>query len=251
VAACTAGIFDAPLYISTDFGATWTKASTGNWVWKAVACSADGVNMYALEDGWFFYSRNSGSTWYSVSPGARDWWDLTCSADGTKLIASLRFGGIFTSTNSGLNWSTNNTAPAGLMWPVLASSADGNNLLAAGAGSIYTSTNAGAVWVSNSAPFLSWIAVACSADGNKLIASSDTRAAPIYVAQPKPDLNIQSISNQVLVSWPSSATGFTLQQNTNLTTTNWSTVTDGVVSGINQVTLTPIADKTFYRLKYP
>jgi hypothetical protein len=58
-------------------------------------------------------------------------------------------------------------------------------------------------------------------------------------------------TNTVLVSWPSPSTGYELQQNTNLGTTNWvnagTTPTD---DGRNKfIIVTPSAGKTFYRLK--
>jgi hypothetical protein len=63
-------------------------------------------------------------------------------------------------------------APA-LPWQAVASSADGNLLLAAANGSsIYRSTNAGATWDSTSAPTNLWQAVATSANGAKMIAAA-------------------------------------------------------------------------------
>src|SRR5579859_5185234 len=44
-----------------------------------------------------------------------------------------------------------------------------------------------------------------------------------------PSLNILlTPTNTVMVSWPSSATGFTLQQNGNLSTTNWVTPSESI-----------------------
>ncbi len=68
-----------------------------------------------------------------------------------------------------------------------------------------------------------------------------------------PTLTIQPTTNGVIIGWPASATGFHLQQNTNLTTTNWvaNTAPTNVVSGTNQVTISPAAGKTFFRLINP
>jgi hypothetical protein len=57
-------------------------------------------------------------------------------------------------------------------WNAVASSADGNKLVAADHNSrlIYTSTNSGASWIATSAPNANWQAVASSADGSKLVA---------------------------------------------------------------------------------
>ncbi len=56
-------------------------------------------------------------------------------------------------------------------WLSVASSADGNKLVAAEAiGLIYTSTNAGATWAVAGAPSTVWNSVASSADGTRLVA---------------------------------------------------------------------------------
>jgi hypothetical protein len=66
-------------------------------------------------------------------------------------------------------------------------------------------------------------------------------------------LSIQLLTNNlVTVSWPTNATGFVLQANTNLNvTTNWVPVTNipVVVNGKNTITNSPTNSATFYRLK--
>ena len=56
----------------------------------------------------------------------------------------------------------------------------------------------------------------------------------------------------VLVSWPAPSTGYVLQQNTNLTTTNWVAVTNPpvVANGEKQITVSPTVGNRYYRLKY-
>ena len=61
-------------------------------------------------------------------------------------------------------------------------------------------------------------------------------------------------ANSVKVLWPDAATNsYTLQQNANLTTTNW--VTSGYVitpaNGTNSITITPPVGNLFFRLKQP
>ena len=60
-------------------------------------------------------------------------------------------------------------------------------------------------------------------------------------------------TNTALVSWPSPSTGFALQQNTNVNTTNWvapsETITD---NGTNKfIIVNPPAGNRFYRLRRP
>lgn len=60
-------------------------------------------------------------------------------------------------------------------------------------------------------------------------------------------------TNTVVISWPSPSTGFGLQQNGNLNTTNW--VTPSETMNDNGVTrfilVTPPAGNRFYRLQHP
>ncbi|HZQ47866.1 MAG TPA: hypothetical protein VFC07_12685 [Verrucomicrobiae bacterium] len=66
-----------------------------------------------------------------------------------------------------------------------------------------------------------------------------------------PLLNITVASPNVKISWPASATGFTLQKNSDLNTTNWTTVTQStnVVNGTNIVTVPAPNGNLFFRLK--
>jgi hypothetical protein len=60
----------------------------------------------------------------------------------------------------------------------------------------------------------------------------------------------QTPTNSVVVAWPAPSTGFGLQQNSNLTSINWTSVTNAtnVVNGENQVIISPPAGNRFYRL---
>ncbi len=65
-----------------------------------------------------------------------------------------------------------------------------------------------------------------------------------------PYLTIKAASPNVLISWPASSTGFTLQENSDLKTTNWSNVgqTVNVVNGTNVVTVPASSGNMFFRL---
>ena len=70
-----------------------------------------------------------------------------------------------------------------------------------------------------------------------------------------PSVAIQrTTTNTVVVSWPSTATGFMLQQNTNrLNSVNWSNVTSGISNDGTTKTLVvnPASGARFYRLVIP
>jgi hypothetical protein len=57
----------------------------------------------------------------------------------------------------------------------------------------------------------------------------------------------------VVVAWSASATGWTLQQNINLVSGTWITLTNtvNIVNGQNQIVLSPTIGEHFFRLKNP
>ena len=72
-----------------------------------------------------------------------------------------------------------------------------------------------------------------------------------FMPAPPPSLRIfVTASNGVILAWPAPSTGFTLQENANLGTTNWMSSPNSisVVSGENQVAISPITGSRFYRL---
>ena len=68
-----------------------------------------------------------------------------------------------------------------------------------------------------------------------------------------PTLSIVLSDGAIVVSWPTSSFTFRLQQTSDLTTTNWSTVSNivNVVGDQNLVILSPSASNSFFRLVYP
>ncbi|HUC84880.1 MAG TPA: hypothetical protein VL970_06790, partial [Candidatus Acidoferrales bacterium] len=114
----------------------------------------------ALAQGWTLTGAPTNNYWTSIG----------ASADGTRL-AAMAGSACYTSTNSGLTWSTNPfiTFENGTL---LAASADGLRLVAATAnsGEIDVSTNGGRAWQkSTNYAEAAWQSIASSADGRKLI----------------------------------------------------------------------------------
>jgi hypothetical protein len=67
-----------------------------------------------------------------------------------------------------------------------------------------------------------------------------------------PLLTITHSGNSVTVSWPSPSTGWTLQQNSDLTTTSWSTSSSISDNGtIKSITITSPTGNLFFRLRNP
>jgi hypothetical protein len=79
-----------------------------------------------------------------------------------------------------------------------------------------------------------------------MIAAVQTPGAPLLRV-------VLTSTNTVIVAWPAPSTGFSLQQNAALGTTNWSGVTNSqsVVGSENQVLIPLPGGNRFYRLKSP
>jgi DNA-binding beta-propeller fold protein YncE len=200
------GSIFGPIYTSADTGATWVSNNTPvRQSWESVASSADGAKLVAadLSANTIYTSTNSGAAWMQATNAPKlGWYSIASSADGSKLAAVADYGyslyfpsalgasNIYTSTNFGATWITNNVprSPAGIQndWTTIAASADGNKLIAAAGGGngapgyIFLSTNSGASWTVTATNILpshgddKWIYVASSADGSKLAAVSES-----------------------------------------------------------------------------
>ena len=79
-----------------------------------------------------------------------------------------------------------------------------------------------------------------------IVSAVQTPGAPLLRIVP-------TATNAVVVAWPAPSSGFKLQFNADLNTTNWTDVgqVPAVVGGENQVIVTPPAGNRFYRLKNP
>lgn len=252
------------IFTSIDSGNTWTatSAAENGSGWTSVVSSADGCRLAATT---FFdtiyISTNAGTDWFPTTAPAGVWSSIASSVNSSKLVAAThdngRYGGfpgaIYMSADFGITWTLTGAPRAA--WQSVASSADGNIFVAAqDNGLIYTSTNSGTTWNAADAPATNWLAVACSADGGKLFAVAN--GGGIWTSQTvrSPTLAIV-MTNCLGLSWLIPSANFILQQSTDLTSTNWSSVTNTPVLNLtnlqNQVTLPAPASSAFYRLKIP
>ncbi len=247
------------LFMSTNSGATWTPNNAPSAGPTCVTSSADGTRLFlatGLVPGRIYTSVDLGATWsqHSTSVDVTNWTSVVSSADGAKLAAAgWPNDPVFTSMNSGATWIVS--------WPQessfwLAASADGSRLVTAGSRDrgIFISTNWGATWTEMSAPITNWSSVASSADGSKLVAVVD--GGGVYTSQstPAPLLNVVLSGGSRILSWTVPSMPFVLQENSNLSPTNWTEVptipTLNFANLRNQVIVSPSASKRFYRLKH-
>ena len=176
------------IWTSANSGTTWTLHNSSPisspLYWSSVASSSDGTKLVATvgytiytasQPGAIYTSTDSGVTWapHTSTPlsSTLNWSSVASSADGTKLVAAVRGGQIYISSNSGANWTAQ--GPNGLLWTSVASSSDGTKLVAVeNNGQIYTSTNSGTSWTQRVSGTIYWTAVASSADGSRLVATA-------------------------------------------------------------------------------
>ena len=113
---------------------------------------------------------NNSATWTKqTGSGQHSWYSITSSADGIKLAAGEWGGYIYTSTDSGVTWTAQNSGSR--YWHSITSSADGSKLAAvAYNGQIYTSTDSGVTWTAQNSGNTQWYSITSSADGSKLAA---------------------------------------------------------------------------------
>lgn len=78
--------------------------------------------------------------------------------------------------------------------------------------------------------------------------------AAVIVTPSQPSLSLAVVSpGELILAWPTNATGFSLEQNTDLSALSWAGVTNAitVVGDQNQVTIQTSGEQAFFRLKQP
>jgi len=122
-------------------------------------------------------------------------------------------------------------------------------------GQIHASTDAGANWVTINPDRQNWSTIVCSADGGKLAAAVLGGGIYTSVVTPAPQLKLSPAGKQLAISWLMPSGSFVLQENHDLTTSNWVTLpnvtTFNLMNLHNQVSLAPSNRSSFYRLSSP
>jgi photosystem II stability/assembly factor-like uncharacterized protein len=245
------------IYFSTNFGGTWSSNYPAVSNLTAVSLSADGRTVVApASNGAVFMSTNQGRDWMIRGALSLNGINIRCiaaSADCVRL-AAVNLGSIYTSTNAGVTWSTSALSSGGSHWISVASSADGLSFAVANLfGQIYTSTDSGVNWSSNNAPHQGWISVASSADGRRLVAAANPGGVWTSYSPAAPVLDITSAATTAKISWLIPSADFALEEISDLSSTNWSTV--GAAPNLNTTNLhyeviVPVSgSNAFYRLR--
>jgi hypothetical protein len=252
-------------FLSTNSGTTWDTVNIPTNYWSAGTMSANGGTLLVgAEDGAFYSSTDGGVTWNPTNFPAVSWIGFTASADGTRLAAVNAAGSIFISTNSGLVWTQpTNISPPIITTPTcIAGSANGTRLVLGVSPGTYISTNSGFSWSqdTNSPNQQTWHGLALSADGSLILAGvlkSGGGQGPLYLGHlPRLlPLNVTASAGSVSLSWLDPSNNLVLQKSSDITTTNWTTLTNvpafDPTTLLYQVSLPKTAEPVFFRLKTP
>jgi len=244
------------VYVSTNSGGTFSKKTVSNSITEGVACSsADGTILMTAAPFGVDISTNAGTTWTSEAGGnyMGETRGAGISAQGNMIFAKAD-NGIFMSTNYGTVFSKCFNGVPLAQNPSLAISAEGKKVfIVTGTNNIYSSADFGAAWVTNNTPS-AFKFIACSADGNTLVAIGNSNIYTSFSA-PIPTLNCAALTSNLIFSWLIPSTNLVLQQNLDLTTANWVTLTNRPTLNLtnlhNELIVTPTNDSGFYRLAAP
>ncbi len=199
---------------STNSGGSWATNTFGNGAFSGVAASADGKRLFVAGQK-IYLSTNSGSAWFPISAFAAR--RIASSAEGRILVAVAFVAytltcPIYVSTNYGATWTTNLPLSTNL-WTSVASSADGNKLVAI--------VNGGGIWVSQTTP--------------------------------APSLNIKAANGVMALSWVVPSANLALHESSSLTVSNWTEVTNPPTLNLStlqyEVALSLSNGARFYRLQ--
>jgi hypothetical protein len=94
------GAWVGAVWISTDYGATWSQSTSGAGSWQQIDCSDDGSTLAVAHWGgglgsgsYILVSTDYGASWaQQTEPGNNDWVAITVSGNGSRIAANT-FGG--------------------------------------------------------------------------------------------------------------------------------------------------------------
>jgi hypothetical protein len=179
---------------------------------------------------------------------------LAASADGSHLVAITVGPTISLSTNAGVSWAATVLPPRSDWYYSAASADGVRLAVAGQKGVIYTTTNFGQNWVSNDVPQLLWTGLASSADGNFLVAVTVNQGIWIRRTAAIPNVNLTpNGGGDLKLSWTVPSTNVLVQQSADLLGWSNYTCSPAL-NGTNlqaEVILSNAPGSVFYRLKTP
>jgi hypothetical protein len=202
-----------PIWYSVDFGKSWNLTSISGVRWQSIACSGDGMTVFAAGSpgvptgsvGGAYVSHDGGVTWTSngipqkISKAA-------ASADGHVLIggAGNLANFVYVSSDDGVTWAQANVPSA--FWWALSCSWDGRRQIAMPIQNVYPclSYDQGSTWFqeTNTLKYLFWYSVASARDFSRLVAVARDSSGPDGSLYTSSDSGITWVSNSLpVVTW--------------------------------------------------
>src|SRR5437867_290964 len=208
------------LYLSTNSGqGTWQSHDVPR-NWTGIACSADGRNLVALdngtnvEGGFIYISKDRGETW-TPTEHQRTWHFVDSSADGKVLAAcvgeanvkgDMAFGYVYVSRDGGVTWKACLT-DALRRWTGVAISGDGRVLCAindngrvAPGGQFFVSLDGGETW-NGRGPTQIWCRLGMAKSAGTIVAAIRTQPDEIQQLSISHDLGETWRSMELRVTW--------------------------------------------------
>ena len=177
------------IYLSNNYGSSWTGpyGPSGSMVgWRSVSVSSSSQYQLACSDSAsginMVLSSDYGYTW---TPGPVQSISSSLSSSGqyqsVVVNNTLSSGGIYISSNYGINWSQILSVTPTLYWQSIAISETGQYQIAGATGDyIYLSNDYGVNWSITSAPMAQWYSVAISSTGQYQSACSNGSGGIYY-----------------------------------------------------------------------
>jgi hypothetical protein len=135
--------------------------------WFSVASDSTGAKLAAVVYGGQVYTSTNSGVDWTARDSTRSWFGVASDSTGTNLVAWELDGKIYTSANSGVSWTARDS---NRFWYGVASDSTGAKLVAVvAAGQIYTSTDYGVGWTPRDSS-RNWVSVASDSTGARLVA---------------------------------------------------------------------------------
>ena len=133
------------VFLSTNNGDSWIPVGLASQGVKALAVSGSNLFAGASYYSGVYLSTNNGTNWTTVNNGISNQFINSLTFSGTNLFAGTSTGGLFLTTNFGVNWFA-----AGLTnQDIYSFAVQGTNIFAGtDAHNVYLSTNNGIIWES-------------------------------------------------------------------------------------------------------
>ena len=160
------------VYTSDNSGVDWSNVNLGGTHFGS-AISADGTVRITSNSNGNLY-RNSGSGWAAITtsglPASTGWSGIACDSTCTKMAIYTWGAKVYTTSNSGANWSAGGSPIRNTL--DLSMSSDGSVIAITDGAEIYISKDLGATWSSEGQTGKSWTGLTVSGNGRKIYAAA-------------------------------------------------------------------------------